>query len=159
MRGDPASVGVGQGSTKKIARRMPRPHRGRATRLRSSFRDWGAEETDHRREGIEASASHVAPRNLNGTALHLEHRLRTDQDQTCAGRPASAAVLAADLTLAGVPACDLVISTLPGTSDSRARNRLSPVTLFEFLAASARARIVSARPTEEFFGVLLNVVD
>ena len=40
-----------------------------------------------------AGVSRVVPRNLNGTALHLEHRLRTDQDQTCAGRPASAVVL------------------------------------------------------------------
>ncbi len=37
---------------------------------------------------------------MNGTALHLEHRLWTDQDSTCAGRPASAAVPHADLTLA-----------------------------------------------------------
>ncbi len=50
------------------------------------------------------SVSHVVPRNLNGNALHLEHRPWTDQDKTC--RPASAAVLPVDLTLARHDALD-----------------------------------------------------
>ena len=45
-----------------------------------------------------ASVPRVVPCNLNGTTLHVEHRPRTDQAQEC--RPASAAVLPADLTLA-----------------------------------------------------------
>ena len=66
------------------------------------------------------SVSHVVPRNMNGTALHLEHRLRTDQDQTCAGRPASAAVLPADVTPAqGEPPHVISCFDTPGMSDYR----------------------------------------
>ena len=42
------------------------------------------------------------PFTVSGTALHLEHRPRADQNQTC--RLASSAVLPADLTLDWAPA-------------------------------------------------------
>ena len=43
-----------------------------------------------------ASVPRVVPRNLNGTALHIEHYPRTDQDRTC--WPASALSHPADRT-------------------------------------------------------------